>query len=176
MFKIKIFKKPNLFESMGLFFSFLLIGLFAFGKLYIVKANSHSDQDGYYLIISSNSKNLNIDDYVAFCIPDYAHVYIAKTYGLPKGKCHFNSAALIKHIIANDGKTISINRDGVYVNGIQRSFYTSPKITFIKLTNVKLKKDELIVLGTNKQSFDSRYFGIVNRKFVIGKAYLIWKI
>jgi type IV secretory pathway protease TraF len=38
----------------------------------------------------------------------------------------------------------------------------------------RLAGDELFVLANNPQSFDSRYFGFVSMRAVVGRAVLLW--
>ncbi len=177
MFKNKLIRKLNIYESIGLIIIIIIGYQLVFGNLRIVKANSHSDQDGYYLLVISKTNNLKINDYVALCIPDYYHANIARQLGLPKGECNFNTTPLIKHVAAKEGDKILITHSGVYINNVIQP-YTIQLGNRLMPTNINqiLLKDEFIVLGTNLHSFDSRYFGIVRRENILGKGVLLWKI
>lgn len=178
---MQLIRKLTKAEIIGLMIFLIILYIFTLGSLRIVKANTHSDQDGYYLIIKSNRLTINKSDYVAICIPDEQHAQIARTLGLPKGKCRFNTSGLLKHIVAINNDIVSITPLGVNVNNKllpNSSDFDVKKDRLLPhhLHQVRLKANEFIVLGTNPLSFDSRYFGVVKRVDIIGKAYLLWKI
>ena len=93
-----------------------------------------------------------------------------------------NSGTLLKRVIAHSGDEIKFTANGVVVN--DKLFANSRAVAKVKgvLLNPlpigyqhKLKTDEYFMLGETPNSFDSRYFGVVNRKFIMNKAQLILK-
>lgn len=79
---------------------------------------------------------------------------------------------LIKRVIAGPGDTVSIREGNVYLNG---GLLTEPYVKEVYLTkdmeDVKVPEDSYFVIGDNRaHSFDSRDFGFVPRRDMIGKA------
>ena len=90
---------------------------------------------------------------------------------------------LIKRIVAIPGDTISINADDVFVNGKQlKEPYLEPlpadaqgveTVTGV-VSGLKLQKDQYWVMGDNRRdSLDSRSFGIVTGRSIVGKAEVV---
>lgn len=176
-----IFKKPDLFGLIAAVVLFLLLTSYIFGAWKIVKAGSHSTIDGYYLVLFSSKLPIATNDYVAVCIPTKGYADFALAHKLPANSqyCYHNTTPLLKMIKATVGDLVVENSLGVQINGVAIP-YSAPLIGsgLISYTanGERLKKDEFFVMGTNPRSFDSRYYGPVNRFNIIGKAYLIWKI
>lgn len=176
-----LFRKLDLFGLTVGTILFLLLISYTAGFWKIIKANSHSTVDGYYLVIFTNQLPIVLDNYVVVCIPTKKHATFALTHGLLTSNryCINHTAPLIKTVKALAGDIVIENPLGVQVNG-NLIPYSAPLIlsnlTAYNTTGKLLKKDELFVMGDNPRSFDSRYFGIVDKTFIIGKAYLIWKI
>lgn len=114
---------------------------------------------------------------VEACVPPSEIMIEAKKRGyLLSGKCKGNLAPVIKKIIAISGDTVTISKNGVFVNGVQfsnqLSFYDS-KGRILKpafLGNYVLKSNEVFLASNySTKSFDSRYFGIVNKKNILHK-------
>ncbi|EKD65733.1 MAG: hypothetical protein ACD_50C00005G0006 [uncultured bacterium] len=89
----------------------------------------------------------------------------------------------IKRVIGIPGDTILIKSGNVYINGklLDESSYLNASIqtkpgTFIKENQeVKTNKDEFFVLGDNRlNSSDSREWGFVDRRLIIGKSFFIY--
>lgn len=85
---------------------------------------------------------------------------------------------LVKRAIAFEGETISLSTDGViYINGkpIDKDYYTGkapPKYTG---QTFKIGKNEIFVMGDNRDdSYDSRYFGPIEKTAVFGKVLMIY--
>jgi len=90
--------------------------------------------------------------------------------------------AFIKRLIAKGGEEALIKNGNIYING---KIITSPSISknyyynFGKFAEggkeITIPKDSYFVLGDNSTtSYDSRYWGFVSKKLIIGKAILIW--
>lgn len=89
----------------------------------------------------------------------------------------------IKRVIGTPKDTILIKNGGVYVNGkrLDESAYLDPSVityggSFIKEDGeVTAAKDEYFVLGDNRSSSsDSREWGFVPRKSIIGKSFFVY--
>ncbi|WP_160164660.1 signal peptidase I [Pedosphaera parvula] len=80
----------------------------------------------------------------------------------------------IKRIVALPEDTVEIRRDGVYVNQYKLSEpYLSPSAVKASgetpVSPTKLGKNSYFVLGDNRsKSFDSRYYGAVQRHEILG--------
>lgn len=85
--------------------------------------------------------------------------------------------AIVKRVIATEGDSVVINWDGVYVNGekleeLDGSLgYTVVPCTYAPY-NVTVGEGEVFVMGDNRPiSLDSRAFGCVDARAIIGKVY-----
>lgn len=81
----------------------------------------------------------------------------------------------IKRVIGVPGDTVSIRNSNVYING---HLYREPFLKYrqsISVAPLKVPPGYLWVLGDNRpDSYDSRYFGLLPMKKVIGQAFLVW--
>lgn len=86
----------------------------------------------------------------------------------------------IKRLIGLPGEKIKIQNNQITITDTQGkefvlnepylSFQDSPKHLD---TEIELKEDEYFVLGDNRsESFDSRFFGPVKRKYIVGRVWL----
>jgi len=85
---------------------------------------------------------------------------------------------LVKRAIAFEGETVKLGTDGViYINGkpIDKDYYAGnapPKYTG---QTFKIGKNEIFVMGDNRDdSYDSRYFGPIDKNEVFGKVLMIY--
>lgn len=85
----------------------------------------------------------------------------------------FQGRKLIKRIVGLPGEKVEISDGKVKINGkiLDESAYL-PKNSFtVGEVFVTLEKDEFFVLGDNRShSFDSRVFGPIKRKDIVGKV------
>ncbi len=91
----------------------------------------------------------------------------------------------VKRLIAFGGETVEIREGQIYINGgrlenplsiATRFYYNREDWDFAKKgQKILVPKEHLFMLGDNSaQSSDSRNWGFVRRKDVVGRAVLIW--
>jgi signal peptidase I len=91
----------------------------------------------------------------------------------------------IKRLIAVGGETVQIKDGKIWINGVlvpkktgleHLYYYNKPGTLYGEEGMViKVPKDSYFVLGDNSASSrDSRYWGFVPKKYLIGKAFLIY--
>lgn len=81
---------------------------------------------------------------------------------------------LLKTVAASGGDYVCFNKHSVVINEQRYPLYDRdrkgkklPKMHFCS----RLKEGQFFVLGSgNERSFDSRYFGIINQKQILGRA------
>jgi signal peptidase I len=99
----------------------------------------------------------------------------ARDFGVALGLVE-DQTVIIKRVIGLPGDTVS-GRDGhVYINGelLYEPYLVSGTVTST-FAPVKVPKGSVWVMGDNRgDSYDSRYFGPIPEKTVIGRA--IWKV
>lgn len=83
---------------------------------------------------------------------------------------HNPSISFIKRIIGLPGEQIIIKDSQVKINGfVLEEDYLPKGLKTVGDLDIKLGKDEYLVLGDNRyQSFDSRNWGAISRKDIIG--------
>jgi len=124
---------------------------------------------GYYWTVD---KPVGKGVYVLICPPDTPIFELAKQRGyLKAGFCPGAIERLIKKVAAAKGDTVQINHEGVQVNGQMLPF--SKPLAFdlagrpmpqLELNAYRLKENELLLIGdVSPASFDSRYFGLIDR-------------
>ena len=146
-------------------FSTLIIFIIIFGFFHFFSLNFSFGIDGqnikslpykFYIIKKSN--------YVAFLSDSRMTKYF------PIG------SIFIKKIAAREGDVLNTIGNKFYVNGkfiaeaVNYDLNGKP-VKHCTFKNYKLKAGEYFVLGTNKFSYDSRYWGLLYERQIIGHAY-----
>ncbi|WP_059042600.1 signal peptidase I [Paenibacillus rubinfantis] len=88
---------------------------------------------------------------------------------------------LVKRIVAVPGDTVEVREGKLIVNGIpQDEPYTDTVIEDGDMPEMKLNAGSYFVMGDNRhagRSKDSRYFGSVKEKWIVGRAeFVFWPI
>lgn len=131
---------------------------------------------GWYRIDSrtdSLPRPLSVDSIVLVPLPATAAALAAQRGYLPAGVPLLKPvAAVAPQQVCISGGTVRI--DGVPMAAVLRADRLGRALPSLQLCR-RLDPDELFLLSvTNPASFDSRYFGPVNAKTVIGVAHPVW--
>lgn len=167
MFKVLLQILISLF-TLSLIFSCLLHYLNAWINV------SSSLLIGIYLIKNDASAPKK-GDLVLSCIPSlYANLAFERGY-LTSGKCHNKIAPVGKYVAATAGDKVETTPEGIYINKkLVKNSQAQAKDAhgremFRQNINRTLQANEILLLNEKENSFDSRYFGIVDTKLLIGK-------
>ena len=106
-----------------------------------------------------------------FGTPERGDASVIKFPGDPEHKKY------IKRIIGIPGDTVAIANGAVYINGkkLSEPYLAAGTVTSPNLNRV-LKTNEYFLMGDNRaNSSDSRVWGVADKRFLIGKAWLaVW--
>lgn len=154
------------------------------------------EQTGWWFNVSASAPSglwhikpliahLNRHTWVIACPASCTYVFTtAKARGyLPPGPCPGNFAPLIKQVAAVPGDTVQLTRHGIHVNGHLLP-HTRPLVTdrhgrSMPQLNVATHRVPpglvwLISGQERARGFDSRYFGPLPIRQVLGQAKLVW--
>jgi len=121
--------------------------------------------------------------YVLVCPPNTAIFQLAKQRGyLTGGFCEHHYSGMMKWVAASTGDEITISQTGIQVNGEllphSKPLKTDPggrPMPQIVLNAYRLKENELLLIGdVSPASFDSRYFGLIDRAQIKGVVKPVW--
>lgn len=152
--------------AVALFFATLLVAVTALKPRPIIIWNaSNSVPVGFYLMHKRQPK---IGEIAVISPPDWVRLYASSRGYLP------SNAWLLKPVFALEGSIVCRFGRYVFVNGylVARAKIYDRKIRLLPVWNRcrTLKAGEVFVFAKPSQSFDSRYFGSVNRSQIIGTA------
>ena len=148
----------------------LVISLFIKSPIKVIYNPSTSAPTGIYLIVNSTLKK---GDYVLANIPEQARMLAVERQYLPE------NIPILKPVAAESGDHICIKNDRVLINGKSIAMLLeqdSKGRELVQWTGCRmLFENEFFLLSTyTPYSYDSRYFGPVTRKMIIGKAVPFW--
>ncbi len=136
---------------------------------------------GFYVPSTSAESNLT-----SFCLPQpWGTLALVRHYRTGSGdECPDGGEPLLKRIVARSGDLVSESESGVAVNGVPipmskplplDSFHR-PLQPFM-IGDYRLKDGEVWVMGEMPKSFDSRYYGPISTRLILGylKAGTTWK-
>lgn len=117
---------------------------------------------------------------VLACLPDeVAKIAYERNY-IASGKCKGGYAPVGKYIQAISGDEVRFTSEGIFVNGslLENSkpyaMDGEGRAMPVMLQDVVLPKDELVLLNNYAGSFDSRYYGPISSRYVLGTLKPIW--
>ncbi len=150
--------------------TFMIIVFFLFAAYFfdthLVYSNTRSNNYRLFFLIKS-IKTLKPGDYVLF---DFSKDKYVKEISKK-----FNTTIMVKRIACMPGENLVVINRKYFCNG--RYLCTAKKysLTGKPLTNFVyngvVPKDKIFVLGENKDSYDSRYFGFIDKREIFAKAY-----
>jgi signal peptidase I len=123
--------------------------------------------DGDYLIVDEISYRFRAPErgeVIVFSYPkNPSQKFIKRIVGLPGEEIELQDNEII--VKGKDGKETILN---------ESSYLTYPKTKeWFQHEKIRLQKDEYFVLGDNRlHSFDSRSWGVLSRKYIIGRVLL----
>lgn len=140
---------------------------------------TNSMHQGIYIINLSPQNVYFKDQLVVVCIPDKKLAAMAlERHYLSKGACPYGNAYELKRVVAVPGDSFKNQLNYLIINGLFRSNFHilnkdsngNPIFSLLPTTGI-LKSSQYLVLGNSYNSLDSRYYGIVDTKFIMGRAY-----
>jgi len=85
---------------------------------------------------------------------------------------------LVKRAIAFEGETIKLGTDGIiYIDGepLKKDYYADSILPEYTGQIFKIGKNEIFAMGDNRNnSYDSRYFGAIDKTSIFGKVFMIY--
>jgi conjugative transfer signal peptidase TraF len=166
---------PKLSAFRGLFFALFVTGLFALGatifaRPVIIYNATDSLPYGLYLVVQK--PDYERGDLVVFPVPESVKALVRQRRWLPDG------AYLIKSIAGTNGDLLSTKTGRCFVNDVDFGTVETVDRTGQPLPvfsiNRRLHSSEVAVVNPTPHSFDSRYFGPIKGRQIIGEAVPIW--
>lgn len=134
----------------------------------------------------------SFDTHKQRCIPEYSFYLLDKQFGEVKKNAIYifsarnmtpffkNGQIIGKYVIAKSGDTVDVNKNGIFVNGLEfrdRKFGLTEKLKISQESlykTIQLRDNEIFFAGTADNSFDSVYWGVGNTSQIIAKAIPLW--
>jgi len=143
-----------------------------------VRNDSDSMNPGYYLRVPI--RTLHRGDIVEVCLPPAQRALAVSRKYLAAGPC-WGQQALVKEIGALPGDLVTVQAHSVCVNGLkltgsrrwQRDRFTHAMIPAIPAGNYRIQPGFAWVETPRDSSWDSRYFGPVESRFLIARLLYI---
>ena len=117
---------------------------------------------------------------VLACLPDEVAKFAYERNYIASGKCKGGYAPVGKYIQAISGDEVRFTSEGIFVNGklLENSkpyaMDGEGRAMPVMLQDMVLPKDELVLLNNYAGSFDSRYYGPIPSRYVVGTLKPIW--
>ena len=155
--------------ALTLFFVTLLVGAIAFKPRPLLIWNaSDSVRIGLYFVDKRQPK---IGEIAVIAPSDWVRLYASERGYLPA------DVWLLKPVFAVEGSMVCRLGHFIFVDGKlvvrAKNFDRNQRLLPVWKGCRTLKIDEVFVLAHPKNSFDSRYFGPINRRQVIGTAFRV---
>lgn len=171
--------------AISLFLILLIIS--SLGYVFIKKLNfrlntTESIPLGIYQLEKSN-KEIKKGDFIVFCLPQELHKTAFYLGYVGDGNCYNKYEPLAKEVVGVQGDFVTTKNNEVFINNKLLKDYRIRKFDSlgrpVKSINYDNKKlDGYFVLGSldKERSWDSRYYGEIEKENVIGvlKPILIW--
>lgn len=117
---------------------------------------------------------------VLACLPDEVAKLAYERNYIASGKCKGGYAPVGKYIQAISGDEVRFTSEGIFVNG--KLLENSKPYAMdgegrpmpVMLQDMVLPKDELVLINNYAGSFDSRYYGPIPSRYVVGTLKPIW--
>ncbi len=129
-----------------------------------------------------SSKPLTHNNIVKFCLPTEISEEVKARLYLGEGLCENGRTGLLKVVLGVEGDTVTIENDIVYVKRQDKQFSTALRrkefdslgnYTISILKEGVIPKGKLFVYTSHNGSFDSRYYGLIDKEIVIPMIELI---
>ena len=117
---------------------------------------------------------------VLACLPDEVAKLAYERNYIASGKCKGGYAPVGKYIQAVTGDEVRFTSEGIFVNGSlldnskPYAMDGEGRAMPVMLQDMVLPKDELVLLNNYAGSFDSRYYGPIPSRYVVGTLKPIW--
>lgn len=152
---------------------FFILGFLNKNLEFIYINTSNSLPYGFYLSLPIDK--IHRGDLLLMCLDSNTAFLAKKRHYISKGSCPHQSAPLGKYVQALNGDMVTVNKEGIYVNYQYIEKSKSLKIDALgrplplSLNNKILKKDEFLVVNSQENSFDSRYFGVIKKEQILSR-------
>ena len=128
----------------------------------------------YILNYIKDPDTIKKGDIVLFDTPENAKKYI---YG--RGYLNPNVKQLLKKVAATNKDHVMRINNKLYINRLSHSTFKEMDslkrpLPYLSTKELQPREEELLVLGTNQNSFDSKYFGTIKRSDVKATAKLLF--